>query len=298
MADLYSQTKAVHHPEQLKILREGKIPRPIHVQLVISDLCNHSCVWCAYRMETGLSSELFPDAQGQINPNRKIPTEKALEIVEDCAEMGVKAIQFTGGGEPTVHPDHLEIMHRAQYLGLDTALVTNGIKMNPSSPTMLAHKWIRVSIDAGNAVAYARERQVPEGHWDKVWKNVEALAPMYAGVLGIGFVITPQNYTGILNAARRAKAAGADNMRVGAVFSEEGLSFYRDASIPAILETIAEAKAEVDDGTFQLLDLFGRRLGELDSGSPEDPECYYQFLTVYIEGDLSVYRCVTGVLTL
>ena len=43
------------------------------------------------------------------NPNRKIPYEKCLEILDDCAEMGVKAIQITGGGEPSVHPDHTKI---------------------------------------------------------------------------------------------------------------------------------------------------------------------------------------------
>jgi len=295
---LYSQLKPAHHAEHLEVMREGGIPRPVHVQLILSDLCNQDCHFCAYRMSTGLSSELFavgPLARiGTNNPKRQIPTDKALEIVEDCAKLGVKAIQFTGGGEPTVHPQHLEIIHRAQSLDMDTALVTNGLKLDPSSPTILALKWIRVSIDAGDAKTYAQVRRVPEGHWDKVWANVEALATQYQGTLGIGFVVTLENYTGILAAAQRAKDSGAHNMRVGAVFSEEGLGFYGKSEalhIPAIRLEIAEAKAQVDDDSFQLVDLFGRRLGDLDHGSPDDPECYYQYLTMYIGGDLSVYRC-------
>jgi Fe-coproporphyrin III synthase len=95
--DLYSQLKPAWHPQALEVLRQGGTPRPIHVQLILSDLCNQDCHFCAYRMSAGLSNELFGTAETH-NPNRKIPTPKALEIVEDCAELGVKAIQFTGGG--------------------------------------------------------------------------------------------------------------------------------------------------------------------------------------------------------
>lgn len=292
---LYSQLKPAWHNDHLEEMRAGRIPRPVHVQLILSDLCNQDCHFCAYRMSTGLSSELFavgPLAKvGTNNPKRQIPTGKACEIVDDCAELGVKAIQFTGGGEPTVHPYHRLIIARAQKLGMDTALVTNGLLLKPTDPAILGLKWIRVSIDAGDAKTYAQVRRVPEEHWNKVWANVEALASQYQGTLGVGFVITPENYTGIAAAAHRANMSGAANMRVGAVFSEEGLGFYGKGLIPKIREVIAEAKAQVDGGGFELIDLFGRRLGDLDHGNPDDPECYYQYLTMYIGGDLSVYRC-------
>ena len=126
---MYSQQKFAWHSKQIDALRRGEVPKPVHVQLILSDLCNQSCVWCAYRSETGLSTELFKTAT-TINPNRKIETDKAKEILDDCFDMGVKAIQFTGGGEPTVHKDHLEIFSYAQTLQLETALVTNGIKLN------------------------------------------------------------------------------------------------------------------------------------------------------------------------
>ena len=291
MGTIYSQLKPAWHPDRIADLREGRRPVPVHVQIILSDLCNQDCSFCAYRMSAGLSNELFPGEDGKKNPNRMIPTEKALEIVEDCAEMGVKAIQFTGGGEPTVHPDHLRIFALAQELGIETALVTNGVKLNPSDPAILAMTWIRVSVDAGTLEAYVKVRRVPEGHWSKAWTNIRGLKEAgYLGTLGVGFVVTPDNFRGIAHAARMAKDAGAANMRVGAVFSEEGTRFYGDR-IPAIIEAIGKAKAETDGDGFEVIDLFGRRLGDLEGGSPDDPECGYQYLTVYIGGDLNVYRC-------
>lgn len=294
MSTIYSQLKPAWHPDRIEALRDGRRPRPIHVQLILSDLCNQDCSFCAYRMSAGLSNELFAEgaklAAGHNNPIRRIPTEKALEIVDDCAELGVKAIQFTGGGEPTVHPDHLTVFGRAQQHGIETSLVTNGVKLRPDASEILGMAWIRVSIDAGDREAYAAVRRVPEGHWDKVWANVDTLAKTYAGVLGTGFVVTTQNYRGIGAAARRAKESGARNMRVGAVFSDQGTSFY-GTLIPAICSEIQTAKAAVDGDGFELIDLFGRRLGDLEGGSPSDAFCGYQYLTVYIGGDLNVYRC-------
>ncbi len=305
MTGPYSQFKVVHHPEQLKVLREGRIPRPIHVQLIISDLCQQSCHFCAYRMERWLSNELFVGkslraAFGENNPIRRIPTAKALEIVQDCAELGVKAIQFTGGGEPTIHPDHLRIFGLAQNYKMDTGLVTNGVKMDPYHSSIQRMTWIRVSVDAGNQGTYAQVRRCPSGHWDRMWKNVAMLARSdYAGTLGIGFVATPENYLGIEAAAQRAKDVGVESMRVGAVFSKEGSNFYSKVPkiIPRICNEISLAKEKLDGDGFEIIDLFSRRIGELDSGSPKDPMCYYQMLTVYIGGDLNVYRCCNTAFT-
>lgn len=285
----YSQLKPAWHVDRIETLRQGKNPVPVHVQLVLSDLCSQSCIFCAYRMPTGLSTDLFGTAE-TINPNRKIATEKAREIIRDCASLGVKAIQFTGGGEPTVHKDHLELFGLAQELGMETALVTNGVRLDPSAPAILGMTWIRVSIDAGTPETYSRIRQVSDAHWRSVWQNIEALAKTYTGALGVGFVITPDSFSEIGECAQKCKTAGVSNMRVGAVFSTEGIGFYGQL-IPTIVETIKKAKAKYDGDGFEIIDLFGRRLGDLEHGSPTDPLCSYQHLTTYIGGDLNVYRC-------
>lgn len=295
MGNQYSQMKPAWHLDRIQTLREGGNPVPVHVQLILSDLCNQSCAFCSYRMDTGLSTELFKTAE-TINPNRKIPTAKAAEIIEDCAALGVKAMQFTGGGEPTVHPDHLWLFGLAQERGLDTALVTNGVRLTVEEP-ILRMAWIRVSVDSGTPETYSRVRQVSESHWRKVWANIESLAAVYRGTIGVGFVVTPENYPEIGQCAALCKQAGVSNMRVGAVFSSDGIGYYGDL-IPTITDVIAEAKDEHDSAEFEIIDLFGRRLGDLEHGSPDDPFCGYQHLTMYIGGDLGVYRCCNTAYTL
>lgn len=287
---IYSQLKVLHHADALAALRDGYRPEPVHVQLILSDLCNQDCHFCAYRMSSGLSNELFPDERGRKNPNRRIPSGKAFEILDDCAELGVKAVQFTGGGEPTVHPDHLAIFAHAQSLGMDTALVTNGVRLDPEAEAIQRMAWIRVSVDAGDAEQYERVRRVPDWHWSKVWANITALASNYQGKLGVGYVVTPDNFRGITSAAKLAYDAGAANIRVGAVFSRDGLRYYGEL-VSGIGREIEAAKAALAGTGFEVIDLFGRRLGDLEGGPPEHSECHYQYLTVYVGGDLGVYRC-------
>ena len=76
MDHLYSQLKPVFWLDRLHSLRDGIAPAPVHVQLVLSDLCNQDCGFCAYRMSSGLSNELFPQGSRK-NPNRMIDTAKA-----------------------------------------------------------------------------------------------------------------------------------------------------------------------------------------------------------------------------
>lgn len=249
----------------------------------------HNCNFCAYRMSSGLSNELFGTAETH-NPNRRIPTEKALEIISDCADIGVKAIQFTGGGEPTVHPDHLRIFAAAQDGGMKTALVSNGVRLNAEADPVRAMTWVRISVDAGTAATYARIRRVSELHWQKAWRTVESLARHCAGAVGVGFVVTPDNYAEIAAAAALAKSSGAHNIRIGAVFSELGRRFYGEEILARILDEVAKARELSGDG-FEVIDLFGRRIGDLDGGSPSEPFCGYQYLTTYVAGDLGVYRC-------
>jgi MoaA/NifB/PqqE/SkfB family radical SAM enzyme len=283
---LYSTLKPVYWMDRLTTLRSGVLPPPVHVQLVLSDLCNQSCHHCAYRIPIGLSTELFAEG-GNVNPNRRIPTDKALEIIDDCAAIGVQAIQFTGGGEPTVHKDHLRLFAHAQALGIKTALVTNGVKLDAEHPAIKAMSWVRVSIDAGNAETYASTRNVPVNHWHAAWRNIEVLSKSCEGVVSVGFVVTLENFREVEAAAQLTKESGAANMRVGAVFSSEGVGHYGDM-LPEIRTYVGEARTRFPD---VVIDVFDRRIEDLEAGSPTEALCGYQALTTYIGGDLGVYRC-------
>jgi MoaA/NifB/PqqE/SkfB family radical SAM enzyme len=294
---IYSESKLVWWA-----YRDRGLPSsPKQVQLILSDLCNQDCSFCAYRMSGYTSNELFMGdsdaaAYGHNNPKRWIPTERALKLLDEFKELGVLAVQFTGGGEPTVHPDHIQLFKRAIDLGLRCSLVSNGLKWSDYLITELLPRfdWVRVSIDAGNAESYASTRRTSMESWNKVWWNVATLASeintqQTQTALGLGFVVTPESYLQIPQFAERAKASGAHNARFTAMFSPKDESPF----IPIydrIRGLIQEAR-KLEDDNFTIYDNFGSRFSDLKQHAPDYKTCSYQHYTAYVGGDMKAYRC-------
>ena len=295
----YSDLKVAWDLDRLAELRDTGRTTPSQIQLVISDLCNNDCTFCAYRMSGYSSNQHF----GEIgphgftnNPNRLIPFAKAIEILDDARSLGVGGIQFTGGGEPTVHPQHLAIFDHALGLGLKAALVTNANRLADGWQGVLpSFSWIRASIDAGTAETYTAIRKVPLTRFDVALANVSALAAQIeragsACYLGTSFIVTKENYREIAQAARRVKETGARSIRFAAIFSPEMSSYYEGIR-EECLSQVATAISDIQDSSFRVIDMLGQRMGDLARGKPDYRKCHYQQLNVYIGGDQKAYRC-------
>jgi MoaA/NifB/PqqE/SkfB family radical SAM enzyme len=297
----YSPLKVLHHRERIDSIKAGKQIVPTQVQLIISDLCNQDCSFCAYRMSGYTSNQLFAgDSElaqvGTNNPKRMIETPKVMEILNDCYEMGVGAIQVTGGGEPTVHPDHIEIFNAISDRGMGLGVVSNGAVFRKGLiEAYLRGQWVRFSIDAGNEDTYSGIRRVAKTHFHRTWKNIDDLCaakrenPDSDLIIGIGFVVTKDNWKEILDCTVRAKEAGVDNVRISAIFQDEGISYF-DGFYDEAKEIIREA-SRLSDESFKVFNNFGDRTEDLELQNPEYSYCGYQEFNTYIGGDLNVYRC-------
>lgn len=286
----YTDLKPAWHLDKIRALRETGQCVPGQVQLVISDLCNHDCPWCAYRAEGYSSNQHFSGPNGERNPNRRISTAKCMEIIDDIARLGIRAVQFTGGGEPTVHKDHISIFSHALDLGLKCALVTNGNTLADGWERVYPRfDWLRVSLDAGTPETYAKTRRVASSRFQMALDNIGALTRAGAKV-GVSFIIMRENFEEALLAATSAEAAGAQSIRFAALFSPQMAEYYEGWKDEAASAVAAAAKFYADS-TFRVIDMFGQRHGDLVQGHPNGSFCGYQHLNVYIGGDLKVYRC-------
>lgn len=304
MSNPYASNKAILHMDRLLKIRNGEPTTPVHLHYVVSDLCNQSCLFCAYRIDnyTEIFAETREDGTKNINPNRMIHRDKALEILTDFRAMGGKAVQFTGGGEPTVHPQIVELLIYAREIGLDVALVTNAVKLDDrvraalldEEPRAGKAQWTRISLDASNAESYAKLRQVPTGHWDKALKNLNALVEERARAgaaltIGVGFVVTKENWREVVDCAAMVRGIGVDNLRISAMFQPDDAAYFEGFHAEAA-ELCREAEALTEKG-FQVINNFGSRVADLELQSPDYERCAYQNFTVYIGADLNVYRC-------
>lgn len=298
MGDSYSGFKVLHHQDQLDGIRKGYQPPPVHVQLILSDLCNHDCHFCAYRLSGYTTNELFTIGAkmaktGHNNPVRMMPYEKSCEIIDDCREMGVKSVQLTGGGEPTVHPQHASVMEKILDSSIELAMVTNGQILKPDALACLSRAtWVRVSIDAGCSETYASIRRISAENWRRTWNNVRRIADCKSATteLGCGFVVTKENWKEIGEFLIHAKEHGADNARISAFFQNDDEIYYGD-QYGEILDHLRSESDKHRTASFAIYNNFADRLSDMRRKNPEYTSCGYQKFTTYIGADLNVYRC-------
>jgi sulfatase maturation enzyme AslB (radical SAM superfamily) len=187
-------------------------------------------------------------------------------------------------------------MAYAQMRGIKTAIVTHGghIEQRDLWDEIINSEWIRISVDAGTKETYGSMRRTAESNFSKVWDAIRELSYRKSNsqskvTIGVGFVVSKENWKEVVDATRMAKQVGADNIRISGVFSTDGPRYF-DGFLEEARDLVRYAK-ELENERFKVYERFTEKVSDLEQGSPEDSFCGYQHMTTYIGGDLSVYRC-------
>lgn len=285
---IYSSHKAAHHLDRLKALREGKLIYPTQVQIDLTNECNHRCPFCFYRCaKNDRLNALF-------NEKDVIPTEHVLKLLKEFKKVGIPAVQFTGGGEPFMHPGITEILQKTLDLGLELAVVTNGAKVKPEHLEMLARSvWVRFSVDASTPQIYAASQHSTEEDFHHVIATIKDLVSRRKGssVIGMSFVISPINYKQIESFADMAKDLGVDNIRYSVAYTPRGIDLYRD--IWEEIKNRCYRTRRIQTEKFKVFDLAEDHLCNLDMRDKGYDFCGYQHFTAVIGADGCVYPCCT-----
>ena len=134
-----------------------------------------------------------------------------MEVTQDFIDLGVKAINWTGGGEPTVNPGLADAIKLAGSAGIRMGIFTNGTllhKWNLMETMVDNMTWVRFSIDAGTKETYNSIRRAkPNQDWDRMVENLTSLIEINKNKgnkidIGVGFVITPDTYKEIVDFAK------------------------------------------------------------------------------------------------
>lgn len=119
-----------------------------HVRIYLTEECNASCPWCFNKHSRS---------------NRHMDTEKCKQLLDYCAKNQVKSLGVFGG-EPTIHPDFVEIWNYAYLLFDKITLYTNGLNRDVLSQ-------IPLSEDKGLNVNFRHLE-----HIDPKWLKQSSLA--------------------------------------------------------------------------------------------------------------------------
>lgn len=188
---LNPQLKLATHPQFIDFL-EGRKVYPINIEISPTHVCTATCPWCFWH-----------NTHEKLGPNSILDYDIARKLITDFKDCGGKALTWSGGGEPTLHPQFDLLVLWASSHRLSQGMFTNAlgrIKYNPS-----VFDWIRVS------------------NTDRAWpvENLKLLRGK-AKVLGLGY-----NYAGndaeVYQALKVGKEVGVDYVQVRQALNLRGL---------------------------------------------------------------------------
>ena len=126
------QAKLLHHGFRVEEWLTTGRTSPVLAEVSPTGYCNAKCSWC-----------FFADKHS----GERVNTEVMIKAIKDMAACGLKAINWTGGGEPSIHPDFAKFVLTAHECGLEQGIFTNGYQ---DLPFQQFFSWIRIAVTDSN----------------------------------------------------------------------------------------------------------------------------------------------------
>jgi GTP 3',8-cyclase len=240
--------KLAYHTGRVNQFLESGDCFPLYLEISPVGSCNHRCLFCAY------------DFIGY--PNRKLESARALKLIDELAQAGLKSLLFAGEGEPLLHPELDTLIRHAKGNGIDVGLFTNGQLLTPELAERIlpSLSFIRFSFNGGDQTAYSRVHQVKPEAFTKVTaaiRNAVSVRDACAQGTSVGaqFVLIPENMASLSAAAELLKKAGVDYLAIKPFIQQSDQQCYRlDTPIPpAALEECLRAAQRLTDGKFKVM---------------------------------------------
>jgi len=288
MGTTYTKMKIFHYPDKLKSIMDKTITAPIHLRIKPTNVCNHNCKYCAYRtnnLQVG-KDMIIKDY---------IPESKMMEIIDDITEIGVKAVTFSGGGEPLLYPFMLNTLKKISKTSIKFSVLTNGSKLINEIAEVLANHgtWIRISIDGWDDESYSFYRGVPKGEFTKILKNIEHFKKIKGKCLvGVVIIVDKTNHSHIYDLIKTLKNVGVNSIKISPCLISNDTNEnnnYHESIFTSVKEQINKSVNELKDANFEIFDSYNIQLET--TFKKNYTWCPYIQILHVIGADQNIYTC-------
>jgi len=271
-----SPFKIIHHDIHRKY--------PVHIEIDPTAFCNHDCVRCSYTQEIDGARNSTIYEQGH-----RLKIERFKTFVDECRDIGMKAITFSGGGEPLSHPQINQMLDAVIGADIEFGMITNlSLKINPD--LLKQAVWIRVSLDAASAEIHNQLHRPSGGMRDfhRIAENIRILRQANKKLdIGVNFIIQPENYHEIYEAAVLVKGLGASYIRYVPAIASVPVDY--EPLMPAINEQ-QTAAAALNDTDFVVY-IQKDRFQALEKKEKNYSFCHKQKFHPLLGADGIIYPC-------
>ena len=229
-----------------------------------------------------------------MNQKDQIPEDKMMEIVEDLIDMKVKAVTFSGGGEPFLYKPLLNVSKKLIDGGIQIASLTNGSKLEGELGEYFSHNgtWLRISIDAWNDASYTASRGVRDGEFQSMLDRISDFIKLNGScVLGVSLIVGQKNADHVYEIVKILRELGVNNVKISpCIVSNDGAAnnLYHEPIFSTVRSQVDRLVTDCKNDDFELFDAYHELETKFDKNYDWCP--FLQALCV-IGVDLNVYSC-------
>jgi MoaA/NifB/PqqE/SkfB family radical SAM enzyme len=290
-----SPTKVFSHLDRMAGWQRGERPAPVTVEFDLSNRCVLGCQSCHFahthtRGPWVMRDRRLPMAFDDVGDVAR--TLLVLGALDQMSGVGVQGVVWTGGGEPTTHPQWQEIVDHAAAVGIQQGMYTLGGLFRRESAHFLAERaaWVVVSLDCADPITYHHEKGVPLERFAAACDGVRWLAEAGRATVGVSFLLHAANWHNAEAMLALARRLGANYTTFRPTIETSpsdpstvtGDRSWITEAIPTLLALEAEPDVECHTTRFvEYRDWLGRSYGT----------CYGVRFNATITPDLRVWLC-------
>lgn len=190
--------KILSHTYRLDGWKRGDKPAPITVEWDLSNRCSLGCAGChfGYTHTRGPLAGKRDKPQAGVSGGDLADPELVCRGLGEMVEAGVRAVVWSGGGEPTLHPQFVDVVTYAMKVGLKQGIYTHGGHVDEVLAFAIgrSHEWAVISLDCVDAESYATYKQVPPLWFDRACNGIRRLAEQKSVIVGVSFLLDANNW--------------------------------------------------------------------------------------------------------
>jgi MoaA/NifB/PqqE/SkfB family radical SAM enzyme len=199
--------KLSYHYDRVKAWESGERVAPVTVDMALTRACGAMCSFCYAMVQ-----------EPQERSNIKI--KEALDLLDDFAELGIKAVSLISDGESTISKAYIPFIQHAAKIGIDVGNATNGWEWEPEKIEQVLPylTWVRFTVAAGTPEGYAKIMFKGPEHtevFDRAVSHIKYAVDLKKRLnlkvtLGIQMVLMPEFKDEIIPFAKLALDLGVD----------------------------------------------------------------------------------------
>ena len=199
--------KLSYHYDRVQAWENGEQIAPITVDMALTRACGAMCSFCYAMVQ-------------EPQERASIKTKEALNLLDDFAEAGIKAVSLISDGESTLSKAYVPFIQHAAKIGIDVGNATNGWEWEPEKidQVLPSLTWVRFTVAAGTPEGYSKIMFKSEKHtevFDRAMSHIKYAVDLKKKLnlkvtLGIQMVLMPEFKDEIIPFAKLALDLGVD----------------------------------------------------------------------------------------